>query len=156
MEYLHVEIVSASNAKKPDAVSGDAFLSFRTPGATVIILADGIGSGVKANIYANMVISRIERLLNDGFSLRRAFSSLVKTMHEARGTEMPYAVFTVVRILNNGESTVLTYEMPESLFVGRHSTSVLKRRNFPLGNDVISETNLFLEPGEGLLLYSDG
>ncbi len=156
MEYLHVEIVSASNSKRPDTVSGDAFRSYRTPGATVVILADGIGSGVKANIYANMAISRLERLLSDGFSLRRAFSSLVKTMHEARGTEMPYAVFTVVRILNNGETTILAYEMPESLFIGRHSASVLKRRNFTHGSDVISETNLFLEPGEGLLLYSDG
>ncbi|MBU1107764.1 MAG: serine/threonine-protein phosphatase [Candidatus Riflebacteria bacterium] len=156
MGYLHVEVTSAWNAKKPAGVCGDAFLSFRTPEATVVILADGIGSGVKANIYANMTISRLETLLSEGFSLRRAFSSLVNTMHESRGTDMPYAVFTVARILNNGETTVLAYEMPESIFVGRHSASVLKRRNFPLGNDVISETNLFLEPDEGLLLYSDG
>lgn len=156
MGYLHVEVTSASNSKKPGNACGDAFLSFRTTDATVIILADGIGSGIKANIYANMAISRLEKLLNEGFSLRRAFTSLVNTMHEARGTDMPYAVFTVVRVLNNGETTVLAYEMPESIFVGRHSASVVKRRNFTLGNDVISETNLFLETGEGLILFSDG
>lgn len=156
MGYLHVEVTSASNAKKPGNACGDAFISFRTTDATVIILADGIGSGIKANIYANMAISRLEKLLNSGFSLRRAFTSLVNTMHEARGTDLPYAVFTVVRVLNNGETTILAYEMPESIFVGRHSASVVKRRNFTLGNDVISETNLFLETGEGLILFSDG
>jgi hypothetical protein len=156
MGYIHVEIDIAQTPKKPGAVCGDSVKSFRTPESTVILLADGIGSGIKANIYASMAISRLEKLLESGFSLRHAFSSLVGTMHEARGSDMPYAVFTVCRILNNGEATVLAYEMPEAIFVGRHSATVLKRRNFTLGHEVISETNLFLEPGEGLVMYSDG
>lgn len=156
MGYLHVEITAASSSKRAGDACGDAFSSFRTTGATVLILADGIGSGIKANIYATMAISRLEKLLNDGFSLRRAFTSLVTTMHEARGTDMPYAVFTVARVLNNGETTVLSYEMPEAIFVGRHAASVLKRRNTTLGSEVVSESNLYLEAGEGLLLFSDG
>lgn len=62
----------------------------------------------------------------------------------------------VIRILNNGEATILAYEMPEAIFIGRHSAAVLPRRNFTLEREVISESNLFLEPGEGLLLFSDG
>lgn len=156
MGYIHVEIDISQTPKKPGAVCGDSVLSFRTTESTVILLADGIGSGIKANIYANMAISRLEKLLESGFSLRHAFSSLVRTMHDSRGTDMPYAVFTVCRILNNGEATVLAYEMPEAIFVGRHSATVMKRRNFTLEHEVINETNLFLEPGEGLLMYSDG
>ncbi len=156
MGYIHVEIDIAQTAKRENGICGDAVRSFRTPEATVILLVDGIGSGIKANIYANMACSRLEKLLESGFSLRRSFSSIVKTMHESRGSDMPYAVFTIVRILNNGEATVLTYEMPEAIFVGRHSASVLPRRNFTLEREVISESNLFLEPGEGLVLFSDG
>lgn len=156
MGYIHIEIEVVQTPKKPGGVCGDAAKSFRTPEATFIIVADGIGSGVKANLYASMAISRLEKLLESGFSLRHAFSSVVSTMHESRGTDMPYAVFTVCKILNNGEATLLAYEMPESIFVGRHSATVLKRRSFTLGHEVISETNLFLEPGEGLLMYSDG
>lgn len=156
MGYIHVEIDIAQTPKKAGSVCGDSVTSFRTPEATVILLTDGIGSGIKANIYANMASARLEKLFETGFSLRRAFTSLVTTMHESRGTDMPYSVFTVARILNNGEATILAYEMPESIFVGRHSATVLKRRNFTLGREVISESNLFLEPGEGLLMYSDG
>ena len=156
MGYIHVEIDVAQTPKKIGGVCGDSVASFRTPESTVILLADGIGSGIKANIYANMAIARLEKLLEKGFSLRRAFSSLVATMHESRGSDMPYAVFTVIRILNNGEATVLAYEMPEAIFVGRHSATILQRRNFTLGLEVISESNLFLEPGEGLLMFSDG
>lgn len=156
MGYIHVEIDIAQKAKKSDGICGDAVCSFRTPEATVIMIVDGIGSGIKANIYANMAAARLEKLLESGFSLRRAFSSLVKTMHESRGSDMPYAVFTMARILNNGEATILTYEMPEAIFVGRHSASVLPRRNFTLEHEVIGESNLFLEPGEGLLMFTDG
>lgn len=156
MGYIHIEIEAAQSPKKQGGVCGDAFAWFRRPEATIIILADGIGSGIKANVYANMAISRLQSLIEQGVSLRNAFAGLVKTMHAARGTDLPYAVFTLVQILKNGETTILAYEMPEGVFIGKHSITPCKRRDFTLGHDVISETILFLEPGEGIILYSDG
>lgn len=156
MGYIHVEIEACQSPKKQGAVCGDAFAWFRRPESTVILLADGIGSGIKANVYANMAISRLQSLLEQGISLRKAFSSLVETMHAARGTDLPYAVFTLAQILKNGETTILAYEMPEGIFIGKHSLIPCKRRDFLLGHDVISETILFLEPGEGIILFSDG
>ncbi len=156
MGYIHIEIDSAQTPKKQGAVCGDAFTWFRRPEATVILLADGIGSGIKANVYAGMTLSRLQALLENGVSLRNAFASLVKTMHAARGTDLPYAVFTVVQILKNGETTILAYEMPEGIFLGKHAATPCKRRDFTFGNDIISETILFLEPGEGIVLFTDG
>lgn len=156
MGYIHIEISAAQSPKKKGAVCGDAFAWFRRPEATVILLADGIGSGIKANVYANMAIARLQSLLEQGQSLRQAFAILVKTMHQARGTDLPYAVFTVARILKNGETTILAYEMPEGLFVGPDAVNPCRRRDYTLGHDVISETNLFLEPGEGIMIFSDG
>lgn len=156
MGYIHVQIEKSQVAKKPGSACGDAVATFRNVRATYLILADGIGSGIEANIYANMAASRLQRLIEGGQSLRKSFGAVVATMHQARGSDLPYAVFTVVRVLNNGETTVLAYEMPEALFVGRHSATVLKRRNFTREREVISESNLFLEPREGILLYTDG
>lgn len=156
MGYIHVQIEKSQLSKKTGSACGDAVTSFRNIQATHVILADGIGSGVKANVYANMAASRLQKLIEGGQSLRKAFGAVVSTMHESRGSDLPYVVFTVVRVLNNGETTVLAYEMPEALFVGRHSATVLKRRNFTRGREIISESNLFLEAGEGILLYTDG
>jgi hypothetical protein len=156
MGYIHIEIDSRQRSKKAGKACGDAFCYYRTPEATLIILADGIGSGIKANIYANMAVARLEKLLRQGVSLRKAFATLVETMHEARGTELPYAVFTLVQILKNGETTILAYEMPEGILISRRLAAPCKTRNFTLGNEVISETNLFLEAGESLIIYTDG
>ncbi|MFZ5952978.1 MAG: SpoIIE family protein phosphatase [Candidatus Rifleibacteriota bacterium] len=156
MGYLHVEINTAQSSKKKNAVCGDAFTFVRKPEATYILLSDGIGSGIKANVYAGMTINRLKTLIESGLSLRGAFAGLVKTMHTARGTDLPYAVFSVIQILKNGETTILAYEMPEGIFVGHRSATPLRKRDYALGSEVISETNLFLDPGEGIIVYSDG
>jgi hypothetical protein len=77
-------------------------------------------------------------------------------MHRYRGTKEPYSVFTLAQILRNGETTILSYEMPRGIFLAENSASEFHTREVLLGSEVISETNLFLESGEGLLIFSDG
>lgn len=154
--YKHFEIETVQSSKHPDAPCGDVAGVERTASATTIIVADGIGSGVKANIAATMAVSRLLESFRRDFTLREGFGSLVQTMNRARGTDQPYAVFTVARILNDGSATVLTYEMPPAIFVGMNHASPLKQRTYTLGHDVIGEAHCHIEPGEGLILVSDG
>lgn len=156
MGYLHIEISSSQSSKRLGEICGDVVASERNADATLLICSDGIGSGIKANIAATLCVSRLQELLRSRFSLREAFSRMVQTLNQARGTDLPYAVFSVARILNDGETTVLTYEMPPPLFLGRHQTTVLKQRTLTLEQALVGESHCFLEPGEGLLLLSDG
>jgi hypothetical protein len=154
--YLHVEVSQAQSSKRVGAVSGDVIVSERDAVATTIVVADGIGSGVKAHLFATMVTARFLELVRRDFSPRQAFSQLVQTMHQARGTDLPYAVFTVIRVLNDGETTILSYEMPFPLLFSQNHLSLITARTFPFESEVIGEANLFLEPGEGILAFSDG
>ncbi|HOY65566.1 MAG TPA: SpoIIE family protein phosphatase [Candidatus Ozemobacteraceae bacterium] len=156
MGYLHVEVDAASSAKKNAAACGDVWTVERTPEATTILLSDGLGSGVKASVAAQMAVSRMIELLHRGFSVRQAFSRVVHTMHEARGTDLPYAVLSVIRLLNTGEATVLVYEMPTPLYVSRNTVLPVQMRTITLETELVGEASLFLEPGEGILLMSDG
>ncbi len=156
MGYLHVEVDAASSAKKNAAACGDVWTVERTPEATTILLSDGLGSGVKASVAAQMAVSRMIELLHRGFSVRQAFSRVVHTMHEARGTDLPYAVLSVIRLLNTGEATILVYEMPTPLYVSRNTVLPVQMRTITLETELVGEASLFLEPGEGILLMSDG
>lgn len=156
MGYLHVEVDAASSAKKRAAACGDVWSVERTPEATTVLLSDGLGSGVKAAVAARMAVSRMTELLRRGFSIRQAFSRVVHTMHEARGTDLPYAVLSAIRLLNTGEATVLSYEMPTPLYLTRNAAVPLQMRTITLDTELVGETGLFLEPGEGILLMSDG
>jgi len=156
MEYLHVEVEAASSAKKNAPACGDVWTVERTAEATTLLLSDGLGSGVKASVAAQMVVSRMTELLHRGFSVRQAFSRVVHTMHEARGTDLPYAVLSAIRLLNTGEATILVYEMPTPIYVSRNTALPVRMRTIMLETELIGEASLFLEPGEGILLMSDG
>ena len=156
MGYIHVEIDYAQSSKKPDTPCGDVVLSEKNPSATTVILADGLGSGIKANIAATLCASRLMELIRRGFSLRNAFASVVKTMREAKENGLPYAAFSVSRILNDGEATILTYEIPPPVFIGSKHANILRQRNVVIEQEMTGETNCYAEPGDCILMVSDG
>ncbi len=154
--YIHVEIDKSQVPKHTGAPSGDVVAYERTVSLTTIIVADGMGHGIKANIAAQLCVARMLELLRRGNSLRKAFAAVVNTMEVSKGTDLPYAVLTAVRILNDGVATVLTYEMPAPIFVTARYAHVLTQRTITLDGSLVGETNCHVAPGEGIIVVSDG
>ncbi|MBF0477970.1 MAG: SpoIIE family protein phosphatase [Candidatus Omnitrophica bacterium] len=156
MAYQHVEVESQQSSKHPGTPCGDTFLVKRTIYHTTIILADGIGSGIKAHIASQMNTSRMSELLDGGVSLRDAFFSVVGTMSKWRDHTMPFAAFLVMRILNDGMTILLKYEMPQSVLLNRKRAVLIPESPLVVPAGLSSESYLHLHPGEGILLMSDG
>lgn len=156
MSYLHIDIKSAQTSKKVGDPCGDAYGYVRCESATTLIVCDGLGSGVKANINATLCLARAKQLIEDGISLRKVFSRLVKTMESAKGTSMPYAVFTLVRITNDGNVTVLSYEMPNAILVTKNHVAELQRKEIIIENTPVYESTYSLNINEGIIVVSDG
>ncbi len=156
MGYVHFEIEAFQVAKKANSPCGDVFVVERTPAHTIVILADGIGSGIKANIAATMCVARLKELINCGFSIRAAFTSLVKTMNKAAKENLPYCVFAVAQIMNDGVTSILTYDMPKPLFISKKFSTELTQRTFTVDNSVICESTCYLNVGDGIMLMTDG
>lgn len=156
MSYIHTDIFTHQIAKVPGNLCGDVIGYRHDEDATTLILADGLGAGVKANIAAEMCVSRFLSLIGHGASLREAFAAMVKTMNSAWGRDEAFSVFSVARILNNGNTTVLSYDSPAPILVTNNYAKVLSDRVYTLENAVICENFGKLNEGEGLLIMSDG
>ncbi|MDP4267139.1 MAG: SpoIIE family protein phosphatase [Bacteroidota bacterium] len=156
MSYFHIDIFEMQTPKQTETLCGDVIGVRRSEYATTIILSDGLGSGIKANIAANLCVSRILGLINNGATYREAFKTMVSSMNKVWGTKSPFAVFTVAQILNNGKTTVLSYEMPSPILVSKRAARVISDRVYTIEKAIINETDISLELGEGLLLLSDG
>ncbi len=154
--YLHVDITSHQTAKHPDGPCGDVVAQRRTEMCTDIILCDGIGSGIRAHIVATLHVSRMQKMLAEGFSLRRTFASVIATVDKWRDPAKPYAAVILMRILNDGEVTILTYDAPTPVLMSRGHADVLPQRPLVIDDAVAQQSSCFLEPGEGVLLFSDG
>ena len=103
-----------------------------------------------------MCASRVLELLKLGFSLRKAFAAVVRTMQQNRDPSRPFAAFTLARILNDGSACILTYEAPPPLLVSPHHAAPLPLRSVEVESAIVAEADCWLEPGDGLLLMSDG
>jgi len=156
MGYTHLEITPFQTPKRAGLPCGDVVQFERMAASTVVVISDGLGSGIKANLAATLCVSRLLELIRQGYSLREAFGHIIPTMNDARGTDMPYAVFSVMQFRHDGETSILSYEMPPPIYVGRRVATVLHQQTTVRDDAVIGEANCYLEPGEGVLLVSDG
>lgn len=156
MGYVHVEVTTSQGSRKAGDVCGDAIACERTARGTTLVCCDGIGHGIRANIAATMCIARLLELFRQDFSLREAVASVTRTMAGAKESGLAYAAFSVARILSDGEATVLTYEAPGAVYVSRNLVTVLSQRTLTMGRVLVGESNCYIEPGEGLILISDG
>jgi hypothetical protein len=153
----YMEVVEAQSAKRAGRICGDFVITERSPEATLTIVADGIGTGIKARVAAVMCASRLMELTKVGFTLREACSKIVHTMHEARTKDIPFSAFSACRVLNNGHTTIMSYEIPSPVLINNRLAAYLpKPRFYPLGLEMIAEVNCMLDYGDGIALLSDG
>ena len=155
-KYQYIELTERQIPKKAGLPSGDIILCERKPEHTTLLLCDGMGHGVKANIAAQLFSSRFMELCSRGFSFQNAFFSLVKSSEEAKLKELPYCAFTAVRVLNDGLCSFLSYEAPTPIIVNPRYAAVMETRARTRDRAVVNEGNCYLTAGEGILLFSDG
>lgn len=154
--YIHTDISLAQSPKKPGDPCGDAFGVYRQDAATNIIVADGLGSGIKAHIAATMCVARIQGLISLGMSAREAFNQVAATMDKVWGSNEPFAVFTIAQMLMNGQTTVLAYEMPPPILITKSYAQLMTQRTYVQGKAIIHESSFDVGLNEGLMLISDG
>ena len=156
MPYLHIDIHVAQSSKQVEKPCGDVTGYVRKRNETVFIICDGLGSGITANINANLCLARIRQLVLGGVSLRKIFASVARTMEEAKAEDLPYSVFSIARITEAGFLTVLSYEMPEVLMVTSNHIEDLPRKEIVIDDIKGYESLARLKPYEGVILLSDG
>lgn len=146
----------AQECKRNHTVCGDFVAQDRTPEAAAFIVLDGIGSGIKANVAAQMFASRLVGLLRRDFTAMQACEKLANTMHRARSSDALFAAFTLMRVLNDGSAVLMSYEMPAPLIIEGGRAEPAPQRFFTTGKEVVGETLFKLQPGNAILVMSDG
>lgn len=92
------DIHFASMNKTGEELCGDQVRILRSPGKTRLVLSDGLGSGVKANILACLTTEIITKMLEEGASLNDVVETIVGTLPVCKERHLAYSTFTVVEI----------------------------------------------------------
>ena len=77
---MHIDAAYRSINKNNEERCGDKVQIVRTDNSTIAVLADGLGSGVKANILSTLTSTIIATMLQEGASVVEAVETIASTL----------------------------------------------------------------------------
>ena len=75
--------------------------------STVIVLADGLGSGVKASILSTLTSKIISTMMAEGLELEECVSTIAATLPICSVRGVAYSTFTIIHIINNSVAEII-------------------------------------------------
>jgi PAS domain-containing protein len=83
----------------------------------IIVLADGLGSGVKASILAILTSKIISTMLAANLKLEDAVETIAATLPVSPEVNTAFSTFTIMRIVDNQRAQIIQYENPDIILL---------------------------------------
>ena len=83
----------------------------------VVVLADGLGSGVKASILSTLTSKIISTMMAESMSIEDCVSTIASTLPVCKVGKLPTSTFTILRIVNNEEAEMIQYDNPQVILL---------------------------------------
>ncbi len=124
--------------------------------STVIVLADGLGSGVKANILSTLTSRIISTMVAAGISIEDCVSTIAATLPVCSVRGVAYSTFTILRLIENRTAEIIQYDNPRVILLrdGKHVEFPVSEMK--LGGKVIYRSLISLQENDIFILMSDG
>lgn len=139
-----------------EEVCGDRVETKRTGDRFIGVLADGMGSGVKANILSTMGSTILSTMLMGGESVESAVDMVVRTLPVCSERGLNYCTFSVVTIDKNGVAQLTEFDNPQAWII-RNGQIVKPERDLRhVEGKAIWVSSLPLIEGDVIVITSDG
>ena len=124
--------------------------------STVIVLADGLGSGVKANILSTLTSRIISTMIASGLPLSEAVSTITATLPVCSVRGIAYSTFTIMHISSDGKTRIIQYDNPGVILLRGGKMVEFPYETRIIDGKSIRYSELTLEKDDVYLLISDG
>lgn len=122
----------------------------------VIVLADGMGSGVKASILSTLTSKIISTMMAAGMSIEDCVATIAATLPVCKVREVAYSTFTIIRIINSEMVEIIQYDNPKILFIRDGKPFNYPEIEMHIGDKTIFKTTINLLEGDTIVAMSDG
>ena len=151
-----VECVYKSLNHKGEELCGDKVEIVRTKNSDILVLADGLGSGVKANILSTLTSKIIATMIQQGAPLEDTVETISSTLPLCSVRHLAYSTFSILEISHDGEAHLVEFDNP-TCFCLRKGELIrppfVKRE---IAGKEIRESFFRVELGDYYVLVSDG
>lgn len=115
--YIEVDCIQKNH--EGERICGDVFLSERmkTDERTILVLSDGMGHGVKANMLATLTSTMALNFTKEHKNVNRIADIIMNTLPVCSTRHISYSTFTIIDVEEDGRTTILEYDNPETLII---------------------------------------
>ena len=125
-------------------------------GSTVIVLADGLGSGVKASILSTLTSKIISTMLAAGLSIEECVETIAATLPVCSVRGVAYSTFTIIRIIRNQTAELIQYDNPQVIVLRNGENWEYPRTETTIGGKKIIRSLIRLQEDDVFIAMSDG
>ena len=134
----HVEIVEADD------------------GSTIIVLSDGLGSGVKASILSTLTSKIISTMMAAGLPIEDCVATIADTLPVCSLRGVAYSTFTIIRIVGNHTAEVFQYDNPHVVVIRNEKNYEYSKTEMNIGGKRVYKSVIPLRENDIFVAMSDG
>ena len=124
--------------------------------SSVVVLADGLGSGVKASILSTLTAKIISTMMAEGLSVEDCVSTIAATLPVCSVRGVAYSTFTIVHIVNDETAQIIEFDNPQVIMIRDGALYDYPRRETSVGGKTIYQSSVSLRDGDVFIAMSDG
>lgn len=151
-----IDIGKCSVNKFGEELCGDNVEVIRLENYTIVVLADGLGSGVKANILSSMTCKIAATMLKEGVDIYETIDTLASTLPVCKVRNIAYATFTILKIYNDGTTYIFEYDNPPIVILNNGKYKEVDKEDLIIKDKNVKKTKILLEEGDSIVIVSDG
>lgn len=156
MEKLFIETAHASLNKHDESLCGDSFHISRYGDRLTVVLSDGLGSGVKANILSTLTAEMLSNLMASGkISVEECIETVASTLPMCKERHLAYSTFTLAQVEGN-RLRLVQYDNPDAVLLRDGKNLVYPSSVHFVGEKEIRESVVALQENDMLFLMTDG
>ena len=151
-----VDVAYKSLNKFSEILCGDKVEILKTKDSDIMILADGMGSGVKANILSTLTSKILGTMFLNGATLEECVDTIVETLPVCQVRQVAYSTFSILQVFNNGDAYLVEFDNPGCIFIRDGKLFPIPKNIREIDNKKINEFRFQVKRGDALILMSDG
>ena len=151
-----VDVAYKSLNKFSEILCGDKVEMLQTEDSNIMILADGMGSGVKANILATLTSKILGTMFLNGATLEECVETIVQTLPICQVRHVAYATFSILQVFHNGDAYLVEFDNPSCIFIRNGRLVPIPENIREVEGKKINEYRFKVQKGDALILMSDG
>ena len=124
--------------------------------STVVVLADGLGSGVKASILSTLTSKIISTMMAAGMSIEDCVETIAATLPICSVRGVAYSTFTIIHIKNNETAEIIQYDNPLVILIRGDINYDYPKTEMNIGGKKIYKSEIKLYEGDLFIAMSDG